>query len=819
MQDIRNRHQDRGGKTRGLLAALLATTSLGLGAGVAQAEDSGAGAAIAADADASLVADAQGAAIVVTARRRAENVQDVPIAITALSGQQLEEAGAYRLDQIKLLTPSVQSLSFNPRNANINIRGLGANVNVTNDGLEQGVGFYVDDVYYGRSGQTQFDIVDVGQVEVLRGPQGTLFGKNTTAGAIVIKTKEPSFTPEGSVEVSGGSLGFLQVKGGYSAPIIEDKLAFRVSAAATKRDGYIHNARTGEDIHNYNNYTFRGQLLYRPTDQLRFKLIADYGMQRQNCCGQVAYGTAFTRVDGTPLPNNFYARAARIGYTPLPIDPYSYTVDLNSLVRTQMYTGGTQANIDYDLGGATLSSITSYRFWNWKPNNDADGIGAPALEQARIIDHQKQFSQEIRLASNGEQKLDWVLGAYYFWQVIDGWSTTRYGSAGALFNLPPVLYPTPQAAGLAAAALNGYDLFAYSKPETNSYAAFAQGTYNFTDKFNITAGLRYTYEDKTGEFDQQVVGGTPLSAFPTAAQSYVATVRGLVGGANAYKVDLSEDNLSGLFTATYKVTPDLLGYATYSRGYKSGGLNLTNLGPSIPKTVKPETVDHYELGVKSEWLDGKLTANLAGFWTEVSGYQTTLFDADRTTTYISNIGKVRSRGVEADVRFQPLEGLSTYAAVAYTAATFVDYPNAPAPVEYTGLLPQTGNFVDLSGRPVPGAPLWAASVGGEYEHAIPSYEFLIGYIGGDYSYRSSYYATGNLAAASKVGDYALLNARLGLRTESGNTDVSVWAKNLGDTKYFETLSGGGNAGGSGLNTGLIGQPRTWGVTVRQKFGI
>ncbi|MET0544942.1 MAG: TonB-dependent receptor [Caulobacterales bacterium] len=800
----------------------MATTSLGFAAGAAHAEDAAAGTVLSGAEGAAALAAADAQAIVVTARRRVENVQDVPIAISTLSGEQIEAAGAYRLDQIKLLTPSVQSLSLNPRNANINIRGLGANVNVTNDGLEQGVGFYVDDVYYGRSGQTQFDLVDLQQVEVLRGPQGTLFGKNTTAGAIVVSTKEPSFTPEGTIEVSGGNLGYQQLKAGYSAPIIEDKLAFRISAAGTHRDGYIHNVHTGEDIHDYNNFTVRGQLLATPTDKLKIRAIVDYGMQRQNCCAQVQAGKVTTRIDGTPLPNGFDARVARIGYTPLPVDPFSYNVDLDSLTRTQMYTGGVQVNADYDFGDFTLTSVTSRRFWNWKPNNDPDGISRPATVQGRIIDHQSQFSQELRLASNGKQTLDWVVGGYYFWQMIDGWQTSAFGPDAALFNLPPILYGgadglSASERALASAALDGYHLEAFSRPTTKSYAAFGQGTWNITDQASLTAGVRYTHEDKTGVFSQQALGGAPLSSFAPADRATVALLRGIIGGTNAYNVDLSEDNISGLLTGTYKITPNILTYATYSRGYKSGGLNLVNLAPALPKTVKPEKVNHYELGLKSEWLEGNLTANLAAFWTDVNGYQTTIFDVDRLTTYISNVGSVRSRGIEADLRFRPFEGLSTYVSAIYDEAKFVSYKNAPPPIEYTGLLPPTANFIDLSDRPLPGAPLWAASVGGEYEHVIPGVETFLGYIGGDYSYRSSYYASGNDAASSKVGDYAILNARLGVRSESGATDVSIWAKNLGDTKYFE-IQGGGNAGGSGLITGLVGQPRTYGVTLRQKFG-
>lgn len=754
--------------------------------------------------------------IIVMARRRAENVQDVPIAITTLSGADIESAGAYRLDQIKQLVPSAQTLTFNPRNTNLSIRGLGANVSLANDGFEQGVGFYVDDVYYGRPGQTQFDLVDIQQFEVLRGPQGTLFGKNTTAGAINVTTRAPSFGWQGSLEASIGDYGYHQERGSISGPLIEDKLAFRATIAATHRDGFIENAYNGDDLFDYNNLTSRLQVLVEPTERLSIRVIADYGTQAQNCCVGVAAGTAFTRIDGTPLPNDFYARAARIGYTPLPIDPRARRVDVNSPVRTEMWQGGLSTGVDYDLDSVALTSITAYRWWDWEPQNDADGTSRSANIQGRIINNQRQFSQEFRLASQGENTVDWVAGLYYFWQEIPGRTTLHFGPDAALFNLPPVLYPTPEAVALASAALDDYELFAYSNPETRSSAAFAQGTWNINDQFRLTGGLRYTYEEKDGVFDQRVVGGTPLSDFPVAAQAYVTTIRNLIGGANSYQVGIDERNLSGLFTASYDLSPDLLTYATYSRGNKSGGLNLSNLPASVPRTVDPETVDHYEAGLKSTWADGAITANVAAFWTEIDGYQTTLFDSDRVTTYISNVGTVRSRGIELDSRFR-WDGFTAYAAVTYNEAVFVDYPRAPPPVEYTGLLPQSANYIDLSDRPIPGAPRWAASVGGEWEGSVPSVEGVRVFAGADYSYRSSFYASANNARSSLVGDYALLNARAGLRSEDGKTELTLWVRNAGDTLYFETL-GGGNAGASGLVTGVLGAPRTYGLTLRRSFG-
>ena len=242
-------------------------------------------------------------AIVVTAsRRREENVQDVPIAITALSSEAIQRRGDYTLSQIQQQVPTLQVFSFNPRNTNINIRGLGSNVALTNDGLENGVGIYIDNVYYGRVGQSQFDLVDLQQIEVLRGPQGTLFGKNTTSGAINITSRLPSFEPEFSGEATLGDYGYHQVRGSVSAPLIGDSVAFRLSVADTHRDGFLYNKTTDTHAQDYDNFTIRGQLLVKPSDALSIRLIGDYSRQKQQHVLNVLAGIFTKYDDGTTIP-------------------------------------------------------------------------------------------------------------------------------------------------------------------------------------------------------------------------------------------------------------------------------------------------------------------------------------------------------------------------------------------------------------------------------------------------------------------------------------------------------------------------------------
>jgi iron complex outermembrane receptor protein len=295
--------------------------------------------------------------VFVTARRREESAQDVPIALSVVDDSALQATGSYSLNEVQRLVPSLQVFSFNPRNTNINIRGLGSNVSLTNDGLENGVGFYVDDVYYGRVGQSQFDLVDLDQIEVLRGPQGTLFGKNTTAGAISITTKRPSFDPQYEAEVSGGDYGRREVRASATGPIVDDRLAYRLTYALTERDGYIYNVATARNVADYENTSVRGQLLFEPHDNLDVRVIGDYSKQDAECCIQPIAAVFDNYDDGTPIPNNLTARIARKDYTLESLDPFERRVDADAPFQADMQSFGGSVNVDWDLAaGASRRS-------------------------------------------------------------------------------------------------------------------------------------------------------------------------------------------------------------------------------------------------------------------------------------------------------------------------------------------------------------------------------------------------------------------------------------------------------------------------------
>ena len=784
---------------------LLSAAVIGaVGCGPAYAAEASASAP-AADA-AALDAEESEAAITVTARRREEDAQDVPIALSVLSGDTLDKTGNFTLGQVQQLVPSLQIFSFNPRNTNINIRGLGANVALTNDGLENGVGFYLDNVYYGRPGQSQFDLVDLQQIEVLRGPQGTLFGKNTTAGAINITSREPSFTPEAQGEISLGDYGYHQLRASVSAPIISDRVAFRLSLADTHRDGFLTNLHDGSKAQDYDNFSIRGQLLVKPTDTLSVRLIGDYAHQKQHYVLNIPVTYFGTYDSGATIPNNIFVRTSRAGYTLLPADPFAREGDSDSHYQAFMKSYGASGQIDWDLGQVALTSITAYRWWDWDPANDGDSTSLPVTTKAQQANRQRQFSQEVRLGSTGSNVVDWTVGAYYFWQTIRGYGASAYGSVA-----PNWFVPTANPV-VADAALNGFETRSYSEPRTKSYALFGQASWNISDALSLTGGLRYTHERKTGAYRQWWVGGADLSTLSAADAAAATVIRNQFNPRTSYTAGIRDDSISGLATLSWKIAPDALVYGTYSRGSKSGGLNLTNIPSGAVPQVKPETVDSYELGFKSAWLDRTLTLNAAAFWTEVSDYQTAITQPNILGTfvqYISNIPKVRSRGIEGDLSYAPTKWISLTASASYIEATYRDYRNAPQAPERSATLAPTQ---DLTGVQLGGIPKFTYSLGADVAQPIGGGGTEI-YGHADFSHRSSFNTSSSNSRYAQVPGYGLLNARIGIRTDSGLWDISVWARNLADKQYFQAL----NPSAFGLVTGTIGDPRTIGVTLKTRL--
>ena len=577
--------------------------------------------------------------VYVTARRQSEKAQDVPISLTRVGAGTLDANGVTNVLGLGQFVPSLQVISFNPRNTALLIRGLGANIAITSDGVESGTAVYVDGVLYARPGQSLFDLPDLASVEELRGPQGTLYGKNAVAGVININTLKPNATAALEATASGGNYGARRLTVTATGPLdSSDHLLGRLALYDSDRSGFFKNVHNGLDEDDAHSYGARGQILFEPIGNLSLSLIADYARFRARAPIRPITTVTTTLANGQPLPNNFFERSAAAGYTPLPIDPFARVTDINSPVRSNMEDGGLAAHVDWTVNGYTLTSITAWRYWNWRPQNDNDLTALSVLTQAQQANNERQFSQELRLASPIGNPIRFSGGLYYFWERDDGFAASRLGSDAPLWLLG-------SAAPLYRATLDGFGFTATSLPLIHSYAAYGQLSWQATSRLELSAGFRYTHEDKSGSYDQ-ATSGASLMGFSAAEQAAAIGVRAAFAGPMSYSVHTSNDLVGGLLSATYRIDARTNAYASYSHGEKSAGLNLANIPATVPKIIAPEAIDDYEIGLKLSRWSGRLTLSADLFWEEDTNYQTTLVDTTKFISYLSNIPAVRSRGFE-----------------------------------------------------------------------------------------------------------------------------------------------------------------------------
>ena len=740
--------------------------------------------------------------VVVTARRVEEVAQEVPIPVSVVSGRFVADTGAFNVNRLKELIPTVQFFSSNPRNSAINVRGLGAPFGLTNDGIEPGVGMYIDGAYFARPAAATLDFLDVERVEVLRGPQGTLFGKNTTAGAINVTTRKPTFTHESEVELTYGSLGLGQAKGSVAGPLLKN-VAGRLSFSGTTREGAIYNNVTRLDLNGLDNVGLRGQILFVPSDRLAISVAADNTRQRPDGHAQVVAGVAPTL---RPANRQYAQIAADLEYTAPSMNAFDRLTDTDTAWRSYQDLGGAALTIDRTFDSGRFTAITGWRYWNWRPSNDRDFLGLPITTISANPSDQRQWTQEVRFAGDLTPSLNFVIGAFGFRQTIESTGKQEQGAAAARFLLAPTQ------AALTPGLLDGYGQTSDIYSSNVSAAAFGQVEWSVTDRLRLLPGLRFNYDQKDVDYDAQVYGG-----LQTTDPALIALQRSILAP-QAYQADVDDTNVSGQVTAAYQVAPRANAFGTYATSFKSVGLNLAGvptdaLGrPALDAaTVKPEDERHFEVGVKTEPWRGA-TANFSVFNTDIEDYQAQVVSASVGVLrgYLANAEKVRVRGVEFDGTARLNRAMSVYGAAAYTDGIYVSFPDAPAPLEETGG-PQAK---DISGSPLPGISKWAFSYGGEYTQPTGAFRRADLFGAVDASYRSAFSSSATYSQYLIVDGYALVNARVGLRWASG-WSVSVWVRNLLDRDYFELLSAA--PGGSGLYVGLPGDPRTAGVTLRMAF--
>ncbi|MBY0558156.1 MAG: TonB-dependent receptor [Burkholderiaceae bacterium] len=721
------------------------------------------------------------ARVTVSARRRNESSQSVPTTMSVLEASALEGNRVYRVQDLQQLLPSTTVNYVHARQMSFAVRGLGNNP--ASDGLEGSVGVYLDNVYLARPGMAAFDALDIQQLELLRGPQGTLFGKNTTAGVLNITSKQPTYRHENSAQLSVGQQGYVQGKAVVSGAL-SDTAAGRISAYKTHEDGYITNLFTGKKVQGGDRDGVRAQLLLEPNAAISARLIADYNREDSNNGTLVFYNAGPS--------GRFLTQAAAVGGHPV-TDPSLRQVNLDNGSHVDVHQGGVSGEVNWKLANDyKFTSISAARFWNFTPHND-DGLEVPVTLNVGSAARHRQFTQELRLATPLGQPLESVFGAYYYYQNLDNINFTYNGPLADKFNATP------------AGAWSNVTSIGNGHLRVNSYALFAQSIWHIDPQWDLTGGLRATYEDKLAQVTRNApVGGVPVTGAALASRN------ARFGAYNSGDVHLNKLSPSALVTLAYKVDTDVLAFASASHGEKSGGINLSVPGAAGVNSLKVnnEKANNFELGVKSNLLERRVQLNASLFWNDVSGYQSNAYDPVSATSYLTNAGTVRSRGLELDSSVVVARGFTLNANGSFNDVKYKEYKNAPCPPE------RAGTFCDLSGRAaLVNAPRWIANLGAQYATAVAANVEAYGNV--NYAYRSSTYGTLDASEYARIPGYSLSNLSAGVKIRQGSTrwDVSLWAKNLFDKQYYTSMW---NTSPSAYNT-VIGTPRQIGITARADF--
>ncbi|MCM2463747.1 TonB-dependent receptor [Pseudomonas sp. CG7] len=748
-------------------------------------------------------------ATTVTARRREEDPQDVPIPINVLYGDQLDEAGLHRLQDIQQRVPGLVVSGHDARYAGFGLRGFGATA--YNDGLEGSVGTYVDGVYQARQGMAFTELMDIERIEVLRGPQGTLFGKITTAGALNIITRQPTFQPEANLEATYGERGLREYRGTFSGPLQDDVLAGRLNVFDGASEGAVENLQDGSRLGDSDSQGLRGQLLWTPNSDFSARLIADYAEQNEA---------------GNVLLVNHYSeqtrkRAKFLGYPLAEPDPYQRENRIDAPGRPRTLQNGVSLELNWDLDEAMrFTSITASRDWDYRASRDGDSTALSVAQSEPDLGH-RQCSQEWRLSGSAGSSVDYVAGLYYLRQQLDRQIDAEFGPDAAPWFVGDQLEALQKIFGVSltdprqvpSVLLDGARPRYDGEQQGDSRAIFGQRSWRPIDPLEFTGGLRYSQERKGGWVSRDVSNLAPLTGLPPVFQVGGQLLRDIALGRAYYREDaIKENTVSGLLSVSYRFTDGVMGYVSWSRGYKAGGINFDVIGPFTAPTFEPERATSLEVGMKTRFWDQRALLNLAAYQTDVDDYHaltysppTSLF-APPLRDNLINVGKVRLRGIELDSAWQLTPRLTGRLGVAWSDARYRSFPNAPCP-------PASGQWTcDLSGERLYNAPEWNLSSGLDHTHPLPY--GLEAFSGIDYSFRTGYYGTLEGGEGSYQPGYGLTNLRLGLRSQDRAWEVEGWVRNVFDRNYITAVYSLLGAGDYGVMTG---SERTVGTTVRLRY--
>lgn len=743
--------------------------------------------------------------VLITSRRRTEQLQDVPIPVSIVSSGTIEDAGAFNVSRIKEVVPTVQLYSSNPRNTTFNIRGLGSTYGLTNDGIDPGVGFYLDGVYLARPAATSLDFIDIEQIEVLRGPQGTLFGKNTTSGAFNITSRQPTFAPGASFELSYGNYGYIQAKASLTGPLLKDKLAARVSFSGTQRDGTLYNVYSDRNINDINNLGIRGQLLFTPNHNLKISLAGDVTVQRPDGYG---WGIAGVVANQRSEFRQFNRIIEDLGYEIPYKSAFERKVDLDTRSKADNELGGASLNVDYTIGNGTLTSTSAWRYWNWVPLNDRDYLGVPAYTISAGNSAHDQWSQEFRYSGDISNTVSGVIGVFGLWQDLKTDPVHTEEAGGALWRFQQ---NNASATQWAPGLIDRVGIRTNYGIRSTSLAVFSQIDWAITPQLHILPGIRYNYDKKVANYDRKKYIDNDIAYTP----EQLAAINGIYSD-QEFNVNADAGNLSGQLSLQYKFTEDYNAYATYSNSYKPIGINVGGL-PVIDgqvatdlAEVKPESVNHVEFGIKTSPSRNSFL-NLTVYQTNIKDYQTQVQTPDPGVNrgYLANAEEVRVKGFELDGSVKPWSFLRLNGALAYTDGRYVKFTNAPVPLEEVG---GAQAFKDVSGGELPGISKWSWTLAAELTAKGDFFSLQGNYFfGSDLFYRSNFSSSSSPSQYLNIDEYSLLNARVGFRATNG-ISVIVWSRNLTNKDYYEQLLAA--PGNFGQYAGVIGDPMTYGVTLK-----
>lgn len=768
-------------------------------------------AAVLASTPVTLLADGALEEVVVTAQKRTQNLQDVPVAVTAFTGEMLRESGVRDMFELSAIAPSLQvEQTQTSSNTTFGIRGIFTSAQ--NFGLEPSVGLYVDGVYRSRQGSMINNMVDIASVEVLRGPQGTLFGRNTPAGAILMNTVAPDFEGSGYLEGGAGDYGLLDIQGAKSFTLIEDELAVRFSGFNMDRNGTVdvvgNNVQDSNAINDRKRWGLRFQALYTPTDDLTLRFIGDHSKVDEICCAVGNWENNFFAQNPAPpaKPGTDLTVQNQLGGTVLSgNDFYDYKVSTSFKPQSQNTDEGVSLQADWQTEYFLVTSISAYRKHEAYDNIDADFYDIDALERVNDLE-QTQYSQEIRFSGDAlNDKLNYVAGLYYFQQKLDSTTDTILGEdayilASAFLGIDP---PLPQATlPPGSSATNVAD------QKHHSYAIFGQADYNITDQWVVTAGLRWTDENKdmTNTFTEN----------PTPAPLGFSGLTELAPRPNVDE-DVNDSKFTGTLKLTWFMNDTTMFYASYGTGYKAGGINTDRVPDSADTVFEPETAESYEIGMKAEFPDQALRLNVALHKTDTDDLQTISFQG--AGFVLDNAGTAETYGGEIDLLWLPTDSTTITLGYAYNHAEYSDFENGPC---WTGTVWQTSEpdpgangdgSCDRSGGMVSGNPENVVAITANQQFRVT--DSIGGFVHGEYIWTDERMTDVNNDPEKLDGSYDVVNLRAGLVYEPWNTTLTFWGRNVFDAESTSTIADA--VAQDGRFIAYYKEPVTWGASLRWEF--